>query len=455
MTRSNPSSGPSARRAGRAAWAALALALIASLLGCRSLRGGPGGDLAGEPPLTAEQRALNEASFDHIWTTIRDKHWDASLGGLDWEAVRDELRPRVAAATTMREARGVMREMIGRLGQSHFQVYPAHLYEDVRGGDAGGPGSSGMHVRVIAGRALVVALDPDAPAAAAGVRPGWEILAVAGEKVGPRLAELTRQLEGKTYLDYTLAQSVEGRLRGEVGETIEVRFLDEQDRKRTLAIELAPHRGRKATLGNLPPQWVWFESRRIEGDIGYIAFSLFLDPVRVMQGFNDAMQSYGDADGIILDLRGNGGGIGAMAMGMAGWFVDEKGHRLGTMYTREGELNFAVNPRPGAYRGPVAVLVDGLSASTTEILAGGLQDLDRARIFGTPTAGAALPSMIERLPNGDGFQYAVANYVSQGGQSLEGHGVVPDVRVEPTRAALLEIGDPILTAAVAWIRQAG
>jgi carboxyl-terminal processing protease len=82
-----------------------------------------------------------------------------------------------------------------------------------------------------------------------------------------------------------------------------------------------------------------------------------------------------------------------------------------------------------------------------------LKDVKRARIFGTRTAGAALPSVISRLPNGDGFQYAIANYISEGGQPLEGIGVTPDEEVHPTRRQLLAGQDPILDAALDWIQK--
>ena len=98
------------------------------------------------------------------------------------------------------------------------------------------------------------------------------------------------------------------------------------------------------------------------------------------------------------------------------------------------------------------MLVDGLSGSCSEIFSGGLQDLGRARIFGSRTAGAVLPSAIERLPNGDGFQYAFANYISAGGAVLEGVGVIPDTVAEPNREALLNERDTALDAAVAWVR---
>ena len=95
-----------------------------------------------------------------------------------------------------------------------------------------------------------------------------------------------------------------------------------------------------------------------------------------------------------------------MSFAMANWFVTEPGKKLGTLITRSGSMNFPLNPRTRPYKRPVAVLVDELSMSTSEIFAGGLQDLKLARIFGTKTPGAALPSVVEMLPNGDRFQFA-------------------------------------------------
>ena len=129
----------------------------------------------------------------------------------------------------------------------------------------------------------------------------------------------------------------------------------------------------------------------------------------------------------------------------------QPGLRLGDMFLRTTKIKFVVFPRPAPFRGPLAILVDGCSASTSEIFAGGMQDLKRARVFGERTAGAALPSMFERLPNGDGFQYAIANYISEGGKQLEGAGVIPDETAAPSRRALLEGHDPALDRALAWI----
>ena len=215
--------------------------------------------------------------------------------------------------------------------------------------------------------------------------------------------------------------------------------------------EFSP-RGEPTSFGNLPTQYVWTETRQI-GKAGYFAFNMFLDPGRLIPALATAVTSCKDCSGFIIDLRGNPGGIGAMAMGMAGFFIEKPGQLLGTMQLRDSSLKFAINPRPPQFTGKLAVLVDGLSASTSEIFAGGLQDLKRARVFGSRTAGAALPSVIERLPNGDAFQYAIANYVSTGGQVLEGKGVTPDVEVRPKRESLLQGKDDVLDSALKWIEQ--
>ena len=71
--------------------------------------------------MTPEQRSRNIESFDYVWTTIRDKHWSMPAG-LDWDKVRDELRPKVETATSASQARTAMLDMIGRLKQSHFNI---------------------------------------------------------------------------------------------------------------------------------------------------------------------------------------------------------------------------------------------------------------------------------------------------------------------------------------------
>ncbi|MBZ5635490.1 MAG: hypothetical protein LAO55_20390 [Acidobacteriia bacterium] len=389
---------------------------------------------------------LDLDSFEKVWTTVRDKHWQAKPGGLDWQAIHDEYRPRVEKAANHDEARAVMQDMIGRLKQSHFAIIPAVVYS-VLDDEGEGPGVTGIDARVLDGHAVVTNVDPGSPAEKQGVRPGWQIERADGKDLKPVIEQAR---SNPAVHELQLTRAVLARLSGPIGGTLEATFLNASDQTVTLPLALTAPRGMVSAFGNLPAQYVWFESRKI-GSTAYVRFNMFLDLPRVMASFQKTVEACNVCDGVIIDLRGNPGGIGGMAMGMAGFLVDKPNQRLGTMYLRDSTLNFVVNPRADVFSGPVAVLVDGCSASTSEIFAGGLKDLGRARIFGTRTAAAALPSAFERLPDGDGFQYAVANYVSEGGQPLEGLGVTPDVVVEMTRAALLAGHDPVMDAAIDWI----
>ncbi|HLM97808.1 MAG TPA: S41 family peptidase [Bryobacteraceae bacterium] len=401
---------------------------------------------------SGDQRKLNIESFEFIWTTIRDQYWDPTFGGLNWQAVHDELRPRMDKASTMPEARHVMREMIDRLGKSHFGIIPSDVYGDLdEREEGGGPAVTGIDVRVLEGKAIVTAVEDGSSAEAQDVRRGWEVVSVDGVPIAPALRRIAELDRDSTMLELHLARSVQAKLSGATGSHAHVEFVDGEGRHVTKQIERSEPPGALARFGYLPPMHVWFQSRKIAGNIGYLTFNLFLDPAHLMPEFGDALKSCAECAGVIIDLRGNPGGLGIMATGMAGWFLDRPDQRLGTMHMRQAPIKFTVNPRLPTYRGAVAMLVDGCSASTSEIFAEGMKDLGRARVFGTRTAGAALPSAIDKLPNGDGFQHAVADYMSEGGKPLEGVGVIPDVEVKLTREALLAGRDPVLEAAIEWM----
>jgi carboxyl-terminal processing protease len=411
--------------------------------------------------LTEEQRQRNLESFELVWSTVRDRHFDPKQIGEMWDKARATALPRVQAAPTMDAFRAAVRGMLRELGQSHFGIVPARAYRHVApGGASQGDRAAaqsddnddfvtGIQPGVVDGRGIVVEVIADSPAAKAGIRMGWWIEAVDGASVQDELAPLeAADAHQKIRLGMRIVESL---LEGRMGEVAKVELVDGEGKRVTADLARIEPRGKLVQFGNVPPERVSFESKRVADNIAYIRFNMFGDPERLMPEFERAVLACMECKGFIVDLRGNPGGLGPMAMGMAGWFVRRGRQRLGVMRAPGMTMPFEINPRARTFNGPLALLIDEGSASTSEILAAGLRDLGCARLFGARTAGAALPSAFLRLPNGDGLQYAVASYVSQNGKALEGAGVEPDVAVSHTREALLEGHDRVVDAAVHWI----
>jgi carboxyl-terminal processing protease len=399
--------------------------------------------------MSPQDRAVQLESFEHVWKTIRDKHWDTRPGGLDWQKVHDELRPKAEKAKDASEIRGYIHDMLGRLKQSHFKLITYADFKDLDlENTAWGVGEAGFEARVLGDKAYVVSVQQGVP-----VSLGWRIVKVRGVDLAKSIQTIDAVFKNTNYRDLRQTSMLQSKLMGAPGTGMPVEFEDGQGKAVTKTILLREPRGRAVPFGNLPPSPVWIETRKI-GNTGYLRFNMFLDPARIiLQIGNFATTTCAQCDGIIVDVRGNPGGIGIMASAVAGWFINKPNTKLGTMYMRDSPLKFTVNPRPQTFQGPVAVLIDGASASTSEIFAGGMQDLKRARVFGTKSAASALPSIVERLPNGDGFQYAVANYISESGRTLEANGVIPDEEVRLMPQSLLAGKDAVIDAAVAWIRK--
>jgi carboxyl-terminal processing protease len=425
-----------------------ALVLLLTLLVAGLAVGQAPAPIAAVPNPTVDVR---RETFEQVWRTIRDKHFDPTLGGLDWNKIHEKYEPRLATIKSDDELYAMLQQMIGELGQTHFNIIPPTALVDEPGK---AEGEIGVDLELVGNEILITKVIAGSPAAAAGIRPGYSLRSIDGKPVVDRLAELTERLKPRKGTD-ALKRLIIGRLilhavDGPIDSTARLQLADEKDQVRDFKVarvitqvEMSP------AMGNFPPQPIEFESRRLDGNIGYIRFNIWVIPM--MEKLRTAIRSMADASGLILDLRGNPGGVGGMAPGLAGLLSSQQ-FSLGTMKMRSGEQYFTAFPQQQPFAGPVVILTDSGSASTSEVFAAGMQETKRATVVGEQTAGAALPSVFEKLPTGAIFQYAIGDFKTPGGVLVEGRGVFPDVPASLSRATLLAGHDAQLDAAVLEVK---
>jgi carboxyl-terminal processing protease len=401
------------------------------------------------PPLPASKHA---ATLQDVWVRVLQKHFDPKLGCKDWPALRLQYAEELVGVDDEKAAWAVINRMLGELGQSHFRLFPKTADD---GDDHAGPAKPPLSVRWIEDRLVVV--KSTASGHLGPVRAGATLLAIDDEPITDAIEAAREHATRPSAFAFEIARKAEARLScGRAGQSKKVKVTDPKDRDREVIrmLTCVDPVGERITLGNLENIPTVVESRMIEGTkVGVLHFNVWMLPM--VKRVEEAMTSLRGKGmtALVLDLRGNPGGIGHMAVPVARMLLSEAGS-LGQMQYREFTQNLAVDVGADPFTGPVAILVDEGTASTSEIFVAGLRDLGRITVVGAgPSAGAALPSVIEELPGGAVLQYVVGDYHSPKGTLVEGKGVEPDVVVVETRADFAAGRDPVLQAAVKHLQE--
>jgi carboxyl-terminal processing protease len=393
---------------------------------------------------------LRHQTFDVVWRTVKEKHFDPTLGGVNWDKVREKYEPRLAALADNNALYGLLQEMLGELHQSHFNIIPPEAItpDDVKEPPTGG---IGIDVRLIDGQVVVVHVEPQSTASAAGIKTGFIVTKVNDVTVAALLEKALKRKESPSWTNLRVSRGVMARINGEPDSSVTVKYLDERNREHEATLRRERLHGEMSKkLGNFPPQYTEFEARRLPGNIGYIRFNTFA--LNLMDKIRESVRAMNDTSGIIFDLRGNPGGVGGMASAIGG-LLSDRPILLGTMKMRASEIKFQVFPQNNANLKPVVILIDASSGSTSEIFASGMQEVGRAIVVGERSIGAALPSTFVKLPTGALFQFAIGDFRTPKGILIEGRGVIPDVEVKWNRARLLEGRDTQLEEAMRQIQK--
>lgn len=422
------------------------------------------------------QMSTPRADFDSAWSAISRTYWDTAFVSGRWRTVRDSLRGTLGEDADADAVRRAIRALIAVPELSHFVLLPKSAMQTPSSSDPMGntsrrdadrdarPGTVGIDVRLIGTDVAVWRVEAGSPGAAAGIRSGDLVTHLDTVPV-PTLRRMLRESMPKDSVaaDRLVTTLIKSRLGGNVGDTLRLTVTDARGGSRTHRLVRTPMTGQLTKFGNLPAMVIQSTSaretittasgtRRV-ARIGWSGWFPVLSPTLDTMFFASR-----DADAIIIDLRGNPGGVIGMLAGVSGHVLDTM-VSLGELKTRSGVMRFAANPRRvdragtayPPFAGPLAILVDEYSASTSEFFAAGMQALGRARVFGTRSAGMALPAAAGALPSGDILMHVIADHADAKGRRVEGIGVIPEEATPLTLVDLRNGRDAALEAARAWI----
>jgi len=332
-----------------------------------------------------------------------DTYKQLNLFGDVFELVRSDYVDEVSDETLVE---GAINGMLTAL-DPHSNYLNAKNFNDMKVQTRGEFGGLGIEVSMENGLVKVVSPIDDTPAAHAGLKPGDLITNLDGTPVqGLTLPEAVEKMRGPVNSDINLTIRREGR--------------DPFDVKLTRAV-------------------IRIQSVRshLEGDnIGYVRITSFNEQTDV--GLNNAMKNLkatanNKLIGVVLDLRNNPGGLLDQAVAVSDAFLD-KGEIVSTRGRRSDDAQ-RYNARPGDIAAglPVAILINGGSASASEIVAGALQDHHRAILIGTKSFGKGSVQTIIPLAGHGAMRLTTARYYTPSGRSIQAKGIDPDIVVEAAK----------------------
>ncbi len=307
---------------------------------------------------------------------------------------------------------GAVRGMLQGLDPHSSYLTPSE-FEDLQAGTKGEFGGLGIEVGMDDGLLRVVAPIDDTPAARAGIRAGDTIIRLDGEPTrGMDLNEAVTLMRGEPGSDITLTIMREG--------------------------EDAP---REITITRDVIKVVSVRSRLLEDRFGYVRISQFQSRTgpSLLENLKELEESAGGRlDGLVLDLRNNPGGVLQAAVAVTDAFLPEGNIVYTEGRLEQAQMRFDASSGDSLDGAPIVVLINGGSASGSEIVAGALQDHRRAVIMGSRSFGKGSVQTVLPLGSGAAVKLTTARYYTPDGRSIQADGIKPDVELDRVRVSLVE-----------------
>ncbi|MFH5837027.1 S41 family peptidase [Proteiniclasticum sp. C24MP] len=320
---------------------------------------------------------------------------------------------------------GAIKGMVNSIGDPYTVFFNAEEYKDFNDDGDGNYVGIGVIVGIKEDKIVVITPFEGSPAYEAGLRSG----------------DFITKVEGVEYQGTDLDKAVSV-IKGEEGKPVILTIMrngEEQD----ITIVRA-----SITIVNV-------ESEMLQGDIAHVTMLQFSN--NTAEQVREAMEDLREqgAEGYILDLRGNPGGFLDEAVDVASLFVEKDQTILYTLDKYEQKKEY--RSYGGDFIGvPLVVLIDGGSASASEVVSGALKDYEAATLVGQKSFGKGIVQMVYQVGNGEAVKVTVSSYYSPDGINIHGEGIVPDIEVEipeDTEVPLTMENDTQLQKAVEVLRE--
>lgn len=350
---------------------------------------------------TPPAHALNDAQqlVVESWRLVNQAYLDpGKFDRIRWKRLRQKALE--GTIETSEQAYSAIETMLLPLDDPYTRLLRPDDYAVMKASNQGSLSGVGLQLGHRQGSSATVVIAPleGSPADDAGVVSGTEVLAVNGESVDTLGLEATA-----------------ARLRGDVGTQVVLTLLPPNGETQELTLD-------RRNIDLRPVR-----TRRLRSDAhthGYIRITQFSDgvPDQVREAINELSDK--SVEGLVLDLRNNSGGLVSAGLAVADAFLDQQ--PIVETRNREGIADPIQAGSAVLYDGPMVTLVNGGTASASEILAGALQDDGRSLLLGSNTFGKGLIQTLTNLNDGSGLAVTVAAYVTPSGQDIQGQGITPD-----------------------------
>ncbi len=343
---------------------------------------------------------------DQVWQLVNREYVDGSFNQQDWLATRQSLLSKEYSSNE--QAYVAIREALQKLGDPYTRFMDPQQYQNLTSQTSGEVSGIGirMELNEQSKRLTVLEAIENSPALKGGMKAGDEILAIDGKP--------TQKMS---------VEEASGLIRGKPGSPITLQL----GRKGQSAFDV------KLTRATIEVPTVRYNLKQ-EGNrrVGYIQLREFSGHAsdqmrRAIRDLNNQK-----ADAFVLDLRGNPGGLLNSSIEIARMWLDNGG--IVRTVNRAGGSEITNANRTALTQRPLAILVDGNSASASEILTGALKDNNRAVVIGSQTFGKALVQSVHELADGSGLAVTIAHYYTPDGTDINKKGIVPDIKLDLTAA---------------------